>query len=598
VRIVTNGDSITVGVGAGDESAGGYPARLDALLGPGFTVRPEAVSGATLLQRGRPSFRDTTAVPNTLAADPDIVTIMLGTNDSKASNWTANRHEFVDDYVSLIDNYYRELGEVMIHPVLPPPATDVDVRGSVVANEILPGILEAARRRGLNVIDVHSAFGDSPLAFFTDGVHPNDAGHQLIAERMRDGLVGGRVLRPLSAAWQRHDIGATGLAGADALDADGSVVVLGAGAAVGGRADAFRFASQTSAGDASVSARVSAVENVDPLTGTRADAAAGVMIRESLGRDARHAAVMVTAAEGVSFRWRDAKGAAGGAVTVANVRPPVWLRLEREGDDFTALYSADGANWTQIGATRRIAIPVAAHAGLATQSGSNSVLARGRFDLPQIVRQPAGTPDAPVALQAQATAGTVTLTWPAAPGAATYRVLRANTLEGPFTERGVASAGTTTFSDGGVNTNTTYYYIVVPEDDVGQGPATTILRVGPPEAPNGLAAEMIAFNQARLTWNPRDDATSYRVKRATGNGSFVTIGTATEGATSYVDGAALPGVRYRYVVSAVNGSGESAASAVASPEAFGLNPRPSGTRPTGGRRAWPVTPAGDFMSRP
>lgn len=595
VRIVTNGDSITAGVGASNPGAGGYPARLDALLGPAFTVQAEATSGATLLQRGRPSFRSTTGVANTLGADPDIITIMLGTNDSKAVH-QAHLPDFVDDYVSLLDTYRLALGDVTIHPVLPPPATDVDVRGSVVANQIIPGVLEAARRRGLAVIDVHSAFGREPLGFFTDGVHPADPGHLLIAERLRDGLVSGRLLRPLPAPWQRLDVGATGLAGADALDLDGAVQVFGAGAGVGSRADAFRFAAQTTAGDASVAARVAAVENVDPLVPTSEEAAAGVMIRESLGRDARHVAVLVTPGQGVSFRWRDSKGAAGGQVAVAGVTPPVWVRIDRSGDDFTARYSADGSVWTTIGTPRRVAIPVGAHAGLAVAGGSGAQLVRGRFESPQISRQPPGTPFAPVDLAATAGAGSVTLDWSAAPGAVSYRILRATAPDGVFGERGVATAGATTFSDGGASGGATYHYIVVPDDGVAQGPASTLLRVGPPDAPTGLAVEMISFNQARLAWNPRDEASSYRVKRATGGGSYATIATVT-GTTGHIDTGALPGTTYRYVVTAVNGSGESRASASVTPDPWGLNQRPSGPRQTPGRRAFVVDPNTEFMSR-
>lgn len=595
VRIVTNGDSITAGVGASDPNTSGYPARLDALLGPGFTVQREATSGATLLQRGRPSYRSTSGVANTVAADPDIITIMLGSNDSKAVH-QALLPDFIDDYVSLIDTYRGALGDVSIYPVLPPPATDVDVRGSVVANHILPGVLEAARRRGLNVIDVHSAFGRDPLGFFTDGVHPADQGYQIIAERLRDGLFSNLVLRPLPDAWQRADIGATGLGGADALDFDGSVIMLGAGVGVGARADAFRFAAQSTAGDSSVMARVGVVENVDPLVPVAASAAAGVMIRESLGRDSRHAAVLVTAGQGVSFRWRDSKGATGGEVNIPGVTPPVWVRLDRSGDDFTAQYSADGFNWSPIGTSRRITMPAGAHAGLAVNSGSATQLARGRFESVEVSRQAPGTPFAPLNVEATATAGSVTLNWPASPGATSYRILRATSPDGAFSERGLATAGATTFSDGSVNSGATYYYTVVPLDGSLQGPASTPLRVGPPEAPTGLSVVMISFGQARLTWNARDEATSYRVKRASGNGSYATIATVT-GATTYLDSSAIPGTTYRYIVTAVNGSGESRASANFTPEPYGLHLRPSGPRQTPGRRAFIIDSNTEYMSR-
>ncbi len=598
VRIVANGDSITAGSGA-SQQANRYTDRLDALLGPAFSVQTEGVSGATLLRRGRPSYRSTNGVASTLGADPDIITIMLGTNDSKASQWSNGiATEFVDDYVALIDTYRAGLGDVAIHPVLPPPATDADVRGSVVANEIIPGILEAARRRNLTVIDANSPFGEDPLDLFTDGVHPNDAGHLLLAETFRDALISGRVLRPLPEPWQRFDIGATGRTGADALGSDGSVLVFGAGnggSGSGARSDSFRFVAQTTAGDASLVTRVAELRLADPLFDPPAGAAAGVMIRESLVRDSRYAAVFVTAGQGVAFRWRSSRGSPSGQTVVAGVAPPVWLRLVREGDQYTGQYSTDGSSWIQIGTTRTLPLGEAAHAGLAVNSGNTIRLARARFELSQVIRQGAGRPAAPNGARAEASAGTVTLNWLGSQEASAHRIWRSGTADGNFSERGLVNEGST-FTDGSAAQGATYYYAIVPENENGPGPASSLVRVGPPEAPTGLAVEMIAANQARLSWNARDDADFYRVKRSVGAGPYVTIATIQDG-TTHVDPSVLPGTRHRYVVTAVNGSGESPASAVAESEGFGLNRRPSGTRPSGGLRAWPVDANREFMSR-
>jgi len=65
--------------------------------------------------------------------------------------------------------------------------------------------------------------------------------------------------------------------------------------------------------------------------------------------------------------------------------------------------------------------------------------------------------------------------------------------------------------------------------------------------------------QVPLRWLTANGATSYRIQRATtAAGPFTTI--ATVPGTSYVDKGAANGTTYAYVVSAINGAGESAPS--------------------------------------
>ena len=84
----------------------------------------------------------------------------------------------------------------------------------------------------------------------------------------------------------------------------------------------------------------------------------------------------------------------------------------------------------------------------------------------------------------------------------------------------------------------------------------------PPAVPNGLAATA-GNNQVGLTWSVASGATSHNVKRSTTSGSgYMTI--ASSAAARYTDPTATNGTTYYYVVSAVNGSGESANSSQAS----------------------------------
>ena len=385
IRVVNAGDSITAGAGASTPSRF-YSSVLANLLGSGYVVQREGTGGSTLLSNGQPSFIDTQTFSNSIAANPNIVTILLGTNDSKAAN-RAHLDQFVGDYLSLIDHYRALPAAPKVYIALPPPAIELgngDISGSVVANEIIPLVFEAARRRNLRVIDLNTPIAASFNTYITDGVHPNDEGHRLIATQMRDAIVGGRSLRAVPQPWERSTVG-VGLTGADAPDQDNQLMVLGAGVAVGGGSDAFRFVARPASGDTELTTRFVGQSNVNPLSTTLGESSAGVMLRVGTGAGARHVSVLATPQNGVSLRWRAADGANTGIVTVANVRPPVWLRVRRVGNVFTGFYSGNGSDWTALGQPLTLALPESLLAGFAANSGSGNELTRARFEQANVV---------------------------------------------------------------------------------------------------------------------------------------------------------------------------------------------------------------------
>jgi hypothetical protein len=90
--------------------------------------------------------------------------------------------------------------------------------------------------------------------------------------------------------------------------------------------------------------------------------------------------------------------------------------------------------------------------------------------------------------------------------------------------------------------------------------ATLTVTLAGPQAPTGLAATPAGFTRIGLTWTASGGATSYNVKRSTAPGAETTLATGVT-ATSYTDATAVKGQPYYYVVSAVNGGGESPNSA-------------------------------------
>jgi len=105
------------------------------------------------------------------------------------------------------------------------------------------------------------------------------------------------------------------------------------------------------------------------------------------------------------------------------------------------------------------------------------------------------------------------------------------------------------------NPDRNYKYAAVREI-VGTGTSTA------PAAPAGLTATA-GNGTVTLSWSPSSGATGYRVKRSTTSGTSYTL-IASPSVTSYSDNAVTNGTTYYYVVSALNGVGESANSTQAS----------------------------------
>lgn len=108
------GDSITYGSGLEDEErlTKSYPAQLGILLGPRYLIFNYGVRGATLQDLSRKSYRNMGYLNVIEAQSPDVVIIMLGTNDSKQKYWDAERYE--EQYLALIDELHNLPG----HPYL------------------------------------------------------------------------------------------------------------------------------------------------------------------------------------------------------------------------------------------------------------------------------------------------------------------------------------------------------------------------------------------------------------------------------------------------------------------------------------------------
>lgn len=177
----------------------------------------------------------------------------------------------------------------------------------------------------------------------------------------------------LPPGWTDADIGSPAQAGSAAAT-NGLWTVAGGGADIWGTADQFNFASQNITGDGLIVAFVTGEQNTDPW------AKAGVMFRNNRTPGSMHAAVVATPGNGVSFQWRNTTGGQCNNAVAAGIVPPVWVKLIRSANTFSAYYSLDSVNWTQVGADQSVALNTAALAGLAVTAHNNALLNAATFN--------------------------------------------------------------------------------------------------------------------------------------------------------------------------------------------------------------------------
>jgi lysophospholipase L1-like esterase len=190
-RVACVGDSTTAG--SGNSGVNIYPPLLARILGAGFEVKNFGDAGTTLMKKpgAGGSYWDTPAFKASQSYAPDVVLIMLGTNDSKAANWRGGNNSFEADYRALIATYAALASKPAIYALTPLPlfTTRSTLDPAVVANDIPAILRKVVADTGARLIDMQAAFLPDPKKYFGagdgvdigDGTHPNKAGAERIA---------------------------------------------------------------------------------------------------------------------------------------------------------------------------------------------------------------------------------------------------------------------------------------------------------------------------------------------------------------------------------------------------------------------------------
>ena len=187
-RVACIGDSLTWGYSLPDPRQQSYPAQLQDKLGVGYPVRNFGCNGASVRFDADLPYVETMAYGESRAWNPDIVLLMLGSND--ASPWVWDAASFRRDYERIVTSY-RVLPSqprvILIAPIRMFRVMGMTFGGlspEILEEGVRPVIREVAKVFGLQCIDLVDLFTDARYCY--DGVHPNVEGVRLMMEAIHN----------------------------------------------------------------------------------------------------------------------------------------------------------------------------------------------------------------------------------------------------------------------------------------------------------------------------------------------------------------------------------------------------------------------------
>jgi len=179
VRVACVGDSITQG--------SGYTQWLQKMLGQDYSVGNFGLAGATVSKDAKIPYIFQAQFREAMQFHPDIVIIMLGTNDANPEI-AYNATSFSEDYTYLVNSFLNLESKPQIVIVDSPKmfvSSSSAYNDSYLINNLIPQVENVAKQYNLTSVNMYHAFEEHP-DYYVDGVHPNEQGSELIATTMFD----------------------------------------------------------------------------------------------------------------------------------------------------------------------------------------------------------------------------------------------------------------------------------------------------------------------------------------------------------------------------------------------------------------------------
>ena len=180
IHVACVGDSITEG--------SKYPKDLGALLGTNYSVGNFGIGLAAVNLNSEKPYMNQTVFSNAKASSPNLVVIMLGTNDAIPA-YQQYLDNFNGAYKKLIGEFEALPTNPKIWLVVPPPIFNdsLGLNNTILTQQVIPRIRQVAGELNLPIIDLYTALANHP-EYFSDGVHPTVDGSKIIASKIFEAL--------------------------------------------------------------------------------------------------------------------------------------------------------------------------------------------------------------------------------------------------------------------------------------------------------------------------------------------------------------------------------------------------------------------------
>ncbi len=188
IKVACIGDSLTEGHGSTNNQTRSYPGVLQRLLGAEYEVVNYGLGSRTLMNSGAMPYMSEQYFIDSQDFQPDIVTIMLGTND-RGANFSdqAVCQEFYDDYKTMITTYQGLASSPEVILFVPPGEGSGPSATSNFQLYIRPIIKQLGKDLGCRVVDMQTLITDYSV-ISSDKLHWTNKGYMDFADQFYDAI--------------------------------------------------------------------------------------------------------------------------------------------------------------------------------------------------------------------------------------------------------------------------------------------------------------------------------------------------------------------------------------------------------------------------
>lgn len=188
IRVACVGDSITDGGSDFTE----YPANLQKFLDASrYEVKNFGFGGTTAMKNPHvvPSYWSKQQYTDSKKYQPDVVILMLGTNDVVNENW--DPEDYRNDLLELVQIYQALASQPTVYLCTPPTAFDSS-HPKRLAEYAIPTVKEIAQETGATLVDVNTLTAQFKAeGLMNDDIHPNKKGYVKLAQIFYEEIFGG-----------------------------------------------------------------------------------------------------------------------------------------------------------------------------------------------------------------------------------------------------------------------------------------------------------------------------------------------------------------------------------------------------------------------